>query len=98
MEYWDAAEVKVPEGGASSPGQRQGRPGCSEGQPRGQPSKAAKPLSADDVKASDGFWRASIYLAVGQIYLRGTDQLLTEPLKHDDVRPGCWDIGAHAPG
>jgi xylulose-5-phosphate/fructose-6-phosphate phosphoketolase len=58
-----------------------------------QKSKAAKALSADDLKAIDGYWRASNYLTVGQIYLRGKDPLLTQSLEKSNIKArllGHW--------
>jgi xylulose-5-phosphate/fructose-6-phosphate phosphoketolase len=41
---------------------------------------STKPLTADELRKMDAYWRAANYLSVGQIYL--TDNpLLREPLK-----------------
>lgn len=64
--------------------------GTNDSPAKGQP---ARPLSADDVKAIDGYWRASNYLTVGQIYLRGQDPLMTKPLEHSNIKArllGHW--------
>src|SRR6188472_3160398 len=53
---------------------------------------AAKPLSADELRKIDAYWRASNYLSVGQIYLID-NALLREPLKREHVKPrllGHW--------
>ncbi|RAK28685.1 xylulose-5-phosphate/fructose-6-phosphate phosphoketolase [Actinoplanes lutulentus] len=51
-----------------------------------------KPLSADELRRIDGYWRAANYLSVGQIYLMG-NPLLREPLQPAQVKPrllGHW--------
>ena len=50
------------------------------------------PLSADELRRIDAYWRAANYLSVGQIYLFD-NPLLTEPLKIEHVKPrllGHW--------
>ena len=50
------------------------------------------PLSADELRKLNAYWRAANYLSVGQIYLYD-NPLLTEPLKIDHVKPrllGHW--------
>jgi xylulose-5-phosphate/fructose-6-phosphate phosphoketolase len=50
------------------------------------------PLSADELKRIDAFWRAANYLSVGQIYLL-SNPLLREPLRAEHVKPrllGHW--------
>ncbi|MDP4274380.1 MAG: phosphoketolase family protein [Bacteroidota bacterium] len=50
------------------------------------------PLSADEVKKINAYWRAANYLSVGQIYLYD-NPLLREPLKIEHVKPrllGHW--------
>src|ERR687897_2434609 len=50
------------------------------------------PLSADELRLIDAYWRAANYLSVGQIYLRD-NPLLREPLTLDHVKPrllGHW--------
>jgi xylulose-5-phosphate/fructose-6-phosphate phosphoketolase len=52
----------------------------------------ASPLSAEEVRKIDAYWRAANYLAVGQIYLYD-NPLLREPLKAEHVKPrllGHW--------
>ncbi|MBI3408124.1 MAG: phosphoketolase family protein [Planctomycetes bacterium] len=50
------------------------------------------PLSVDELRKMDAYWRASNYLSVGQIYLMD-NPLLREPLKREHVKPrllGHW--------
>ena len=50
------------------------------------------PLSTDELRRIDAYWRAANYLSVGQIYLYD-NPLLTEPLKLEHVKPrllGHW--------
>ncbi len=52
----------------------------------------AGPLSADDVRLIDAYWRAANYLSVGQIYLLD-NPLLREPLRAEHIKPrllGHW--------
>src|SRR6187549_873999 len=53
---------------------------------------ATGPLSADELRKIDAWWRASNYLSVGQIYLFD-NPLLKKPLKREHVKPrlvGHW--------
>ena len=50
------------------------------------------PLSDDELRLLDAYWRAANYLSVGQIYLLA-NPLLTEPLRIDHIKPrllGHW--------
>src|SRR5262245_17515080 len=50
------------------------------------------PLSAEELRKMDAYWRASNYLSVGQIYLMD-NPLLREPLKREHIKPrllGHW--------
>jgi xylulose-5-phosphate/fructose-6-phosphate phosphoketolase len=50
------------------------------------------PLSSDELRRIDAYWRAANYLSVGQIYLLD-NPLLTEPLTLEHVKPrllGHW--------
>jgi xylulose-5-phosphate/fructose-6-phosphate phosphoketolase len=50
------------------------------------------PLAPDELEALDAYWRASNYLAVGQIYLLD-NPLLREPLRAEHIKPrllGHW--------
>src|SRR5207249_3296943 len=51
-----------------------------------------QPLSPDDVRRIDAYWRAANYLSVGQIYLFD-NPLLREPLQLKHIKPrllGHW--------
>src|SRR5262244_1434587 len=55
-------------------------------------SAATQPLSLDELRKINAYWRAANYLSVGQIYLYA-NPLLREPLKLEDVKPrllGHW--------
>jgi xylulose-5-phosphate/fructose-6-phosphate phosphoketolase len=50
------------------------------------------PLSTEEVRKIDAYWRAANYLSVGQIYLYD-NPLLTEPLRIEHIKPrllGHW--------
>ncbi len=50
------------------------------------------PLSAEQLRRMDAYWRAANYLSVGQIYLRD-NPMLREPLKIEHIKPrllGHW--------
>ena len=52
----------------------------------------AGPLSQDELRKIDAYWRAANYLSVGQIYLYD-NPLLNEPLKLEHIKPrllGHW--------
>jgi xylulose-5-phosphate/fructose-6-phosphate phosphoketolase len=52
----------------------------------------ANPLSAEEERLIDAWWRAANYLSVGQVYLLA-NPLLRKPLKMEDVKPrllGHW--------
>jgi len=55
-------------------------------------STATQPLSPEELRKIDAYWRAANYLSVGQIYLYA-NPLLREPLKLEHVKPrllGHW--------
>ena len=57
----------------------------------GRPA-ASGPLSSEDLRVLDAYWRAANYLSVGQIYLLA-NPLMREPLRLDHVKPrllGHW--------
>ena len=57
-----------------------------------RPSISNQPLSADELRKMNAYWRAANYLSVGQIYLLA-NPLLREPLKLEHVKPrllGHW--------
>jgi xylulose-5-phosphate/fructose-6-phosphate phosphoketolase len=52
----------------------------------------AQPLSPDELRKIDAYWRAANYLSAGQIYLYD-NPLLSEPLKPEHIKPrllGHW--------
>ena len=54
--------------------------------------EVGEPLTADEVKKINAYWRAANYLSVGQIYLLD-NPLLLEPLRLEHVKPrllGHW--------
>ena len=57
----------------------------------------AGPLSTDELRRIDAWWRAANYLAVGQIYLRD-NPLLEEPLTLDHVKPRLLGHRGTKPG
>ncbi len=59
---------------------------------RGAPVDPAGPLSPDDLRLIDSYWRAANYLSVGQIYLLD-NPLVRGPLQAEQVKPrllGHW--------
>jgi xylulose-5-phosphate/fructose-6-phosphate phosphoketolase len=76
----------------------QARPGAAGGgaairQAQGRTSaRARSPLSPEELRLLDAYWRAANYLSVGQIYLYG-NPLLRQPLSLEHVKPrllGHW--------
>ena len=54
------------------------------------------PLSADELRRIDAYWRASLYLSLGMLYLK-ENPLLREPLKVEQTKPrllGHWGSDA----
>src|SRR3954465_13206459 len=54
--------------------------------------KETQPLTGEELRRMDAYWRAANYLSVGQIYLYD-NPLLREPLKLEHVKPrllGHW--------
>src|SRR5438874_10100921 len=58
---------------------------------------AAGPLSAEELRKMDAYWRASNYLSVGQIYLLD-NPLLCEPLKREHIKPRLLGHWGTSPG
>jgi xylulose-5-phosphate/fructose-6-phosphate phosphoketolase len=58
---------------------------------------ARGPLSADEQRKMDAYWRASNYLSVGQIYLLD-NPLLKEPLKREHIKPRLLGHWGTSPG
>ena len=59
---------------------------------RENPASAASPLSQEELKLINAYWRAANYLSVGQVYLY-ENPLLTKPLKLEHIKPrllGHW--------
>jgi len=53
---------------------------------------SGEPLTKDELRKLDGYWRAANYLSVGQIYLY-KNPLLREPLRPEHIKPrllGHW--------
>src|SRR6059058_733749 len=63
----------------------------------GSKPAAAGPLSADELRKMDAYWRASNYLSVGQIYLLD-NPLLREPLKREHIKPRLLGHWGTSPG
>ena len=55
------------------------------------------PLTADELRLIDAYWRAANYLSVGQIYLLD-NPLLREPLKAEHVKPRLLGHFGTTPG
>ncbi|MDR3563110.1 MAG: phosphoketolase family protein [Negativicutes bacterium] len=56
------------------------------------PSPAVGPLSEEEIRSIDAYWRAALYLCVGMIFLKD-NPLLKEPLQFDHVKKrllGHW--------
>jgi xylulose-5-phosphate/fructose-6-phosphate phosphoketolase len=56
------------------------------------PSDLPKPLSSEELRKMQAYWRAANYLSVGQIYLL-QNPLLREPLRLENIKPrllGHW--------
>lgn len=55
------------------------------------------PLSADELRKLDAYWRAANYLSVGQIYLLD-NPLLREPLRREHIKPRLLGHWGTSPG
>jgi xylulose-5-phosphate/fructose-6-phosphate phosphoketolase len=49
-------------------------------------SATSRPLSKEELRKMNDYWRAANYLSVGQIYLYD-NPLLREPLKLEHIKP-----------
>jgi xylulose-5-phosphate/fructose-6-phosphate phosphoketolase len=58
---------------------------------------ATHPLSADELRKIDAYWRACNYLAVGMIYLQD-NPLLREPLKREHIKNRLLGHWGSSPG
>src|SRR5437660_6153710 len=63
----------------------------------GSKAAATGPLSAEELRKMDAYWRASNYLSVGQIYLLD-NPLLREPLKREHIKPRLLGHSGTSPG
>src|SRR5258707_6831509 len=63
----------------------------------GYKTATGTPLSADELRKMDAYWRASNYLSVGQIYLLD-NPLLKEPLKREHVKSRLLGHWGTSPG
>src|SRR5450755_4384955 len=58
---------------------------------------AIQPLTPEELRKIDAYWRAANYLSVGQIYLYA-NPLLREPLKKEHVKPRLLGHFGTTPG
>src|SRR5271157_5038509 len=65
--------------------------------PSAQQHDSIQPLSPEELRKIDAYWRAANYLSVGQIYLFA-NPLLREPLKIDHVKPRLLGHFGTTPG
>src|SRR5881275_2442613 len=65
--------------------------------PAGETNGSPGPLSPDEIRKLDAYWRASNYLSVGQIYLLD-NPLLTEPLQREHIKPRLLGHWGTSPG
>jgi xylulose-5-phosphate/fructose-6-phosphate phosphoketolase len=65
-------------------------------EPESRPT-SAQPLSDDELRLIDAYWRAANYLSVGQIYLLD-NPLLREPLKPEHIKPRLLGHFGTTPG
>jgi len=54
------------------------------------------PLEPDELRRMDAYWRASLYLSLGMLYLKD-NPLLRKPLGSRTPRRGCSVIGGRTP-
>ena len=65
--------------------------------PTASEPSTAQPLTAEELRKLDAYWRAANYLSVGQIYLYA-NPLLREPLKIEHVKPRLLGHFGTTPG
>ena len=65
--------------------------------PTGDSQGEEAPLSPDELRKLDAYWRASNYLSVGQIYLLD-NALLKDPLKREHIKPRLLGHWGTSPG
>src|SRR5437773_1129702 len=63
----------------------------------GGKSTVVGPLTTEELRKLDAYWRASNYLSVGQIYLLD-NPLLKEPLKREHIKPRLLGHWGTSPG
>src|SRR5437016_2501464 len=63
----------------------------------GSKTAPAGPLSTEELRKLDAYWRAANYLSVGQIYLLD-NPLLKEPLKREHIKPRLLGHWGTSPG
>ena len=61
------------------------------------PTRSLDDPTTSEIEALDAWWRASLYLTVGQIYL-GDNALLREPLRPEHVKPRLLGHWGTSPG
>lgn len=66
-------------------------------QPAAVPQDTSLPLTSDELRKMDAYWRAANYLSVGQIYLY-KNPLLREPLKPEHIKPRLLGHFGTTPG
>jgi hypothetical protein len=60
--------------------------------PSGDPPLNEAPLSADELRKLDAYWRTAKHLSVGQIYLLD-NPLLREPSRREHITEAAWPLG-----
>src|SRR5947209_19593472 len=65
--------------------------------PSGDSRGDKAPLSSEELRKLDAYWRAANHLSVGQIYLLD-NPLLREPLKHEHIKPRLLGHWGTSPG
>ena len=55
------------------------------------------PLSAEELRKMDAYWRAANYLSVGQIYLYDNPLLHRAAATSNTSSRACWATGAPRP-
>ncbi len=65
--------------------------------PRPAPEGRAAPLSSEELRKMNAYWRAANYLSVGQIYLLD-NPLLREPLQREHIKPRLLGHWGTSPG
>ncbi len=87
------AREALPQPGSARESKTQtGLQGKTETQSQDQEVTSTSPLSAEELRLINAYWRAANYISVGQIYLLA-NPLLQEPLKLEHIKPrllGHW--------